>query len=197
MAQDGQSSIAIRQLQPDEWKVCQDFVHEAVRENSSFFGLDAVESLMITEGQWRSDCSSTTALSEGHWCITFCACVEGHDVGMLSLGCYNFSSQTAYGRLGSLFVKPAYRGRGVARALVEAARARAQEWRLAYLEVSIHEKNKFCLRLFGQFGAVEHGIVRYTDLTTHRFLVKRIMLGSQGAGDAVVDSKASNDAVAR
>lgn len=106
--------ILINKLLPSEWEVFRNIRLAALQTEASAFGSKYEDFVSRPESYWKG-------ILENPNNILFVAEVENKVVGMVRLKLDDDEIADEYAYLGSLYVDAAYRGQGIAKALIESA----------------------------------------------------------------------------
>ncbi|MBR6113574.1 MAG: ribosomal protein S18-alanine N-acetyltransferase [Oscillospiraceae bacterium] len=97
------------------------------------------------------------------------------------LGYGYFTSVLDEGSVGNIAVRPAYRRRGVGRALTEAMAAAARERGLAFLTLEVRESNLAARRLYERCGFRTEGVRKnYYEKPTENALIMTLRFSEEG-----------------
>ena len=139
--------IAVREIKTDDWELMRDVRLAALAEAPYAFGSSYAGEVAFSEEQWRGRISERS--------VTFFAHEEPADapsVGKAPAGLAGVYVEDGAADLVSMWVRPAARGLGVGRALVEAAAAWTKAHGFGTLSLWVTESNTSARRLYDQCG---------------------------------------------
>ena len=139
--------IEIVRLDPDEWQVYKALRLESLQNAPQAFGSSYDANLARSETFWR-DRLVEARIGEQGWLLF--ARVDGQLVGMI--GAYR-TDDAAVVEIISTYVTPAYRGQGVARALMEALlETLTQTGRFERATLGVNQQQVAAIRLYERCG---------------------------------------------
>ena len=144
--------IVVREITADDWELMRDVRLAALAESPSAFGSSYAREVAFTEEQWRGRISERS--------VTFF--VQEEPAGPASAGKEPAGLAGVYvedgaANLVSMWVRPAARGLGAGRALVEAAAAWAKANDFGSLFLWVTESNTSARRLYEGCGFTPTG----------------------------------------
>ena len=144
--------IVVREITADDWELMRDVRLAALAESPSAFGSSYAREVAFTEEQWRGRISERS--------VTFFAHEESADsvsAGKAPAGLAGVYVEEGAANLVSMWVRPAARGLGVGKALVEAAAAWAKANDFGTLFLWVTESNPSARRLYEGCGFTPTG----------------------------------------
>lgn len=145
------AKIAVRNLQADEWLLWKRLRLEALTDTPDAFGETLDRASLRSDADWKDFAVSATMPDRR----AFLAERDGFPVGMARL--HLSGEGHRYAHLYAMWVKPAGRGSGVGRALVETAVAWAISAGATAVALHVTEGNMPALRLYSACGFVDSG----------------------------------------
>jgi ribosomal protein S18 acetylase RimI-like enzyme len=139
--------IVVREVTADDWELMRDVRLAALAEAPSAFGSSYAREVAFTEEQWRGRISERS--------VTFFAREEPARAGPAGLAGVYVEDGAA--NLVSMWVRPAARGLGAGKALVEAAAAWAKANDFPALFLWVTESNTSARRLYEGCGFTPTG----------------------------------------
>jgi ribosomal protein S18 acetylase RimI-like enzyme len=144
--------IVVREITAGEWELMRDVRLAALAEAPSAFGSSYAREVAFTEEQWRGRISERS--------VTFFARAEpagAASAGEAPAGLAGVYVEDGAANLVSMWVRPAARGLGAGKALVEAAAAWAKANDFAALFLWVTESNTPARRLYEGCGFTPTG----------------------------------------
>lgn len=136
------AGVRIARLTPDHVEAVRAIRLEALRNHPENFGTDHDEEAAQPIEWWR------TRLAHG---TGFGAWADGELAGIVSFGRAREKKHRHQGSIGSFYVRPAHRGRGVADALMTAALAEAAG-QVEHVSLTVTASNETAIRLYRRHG---------------------------------------------
>jgi ribosomal protein S18 acetylase RimI-like enzyme len=144
--------IVVHEITADDWELMRDVRLAALAEAPSAFGSSHAREVAFTEEQWRGRISQRS--------VTFFAREESADAasaGKAPAGLAGVYVEDGAANLVSMWVRPAARGLGAGKALVEAAAAWAKANDFGTLFLWVTESNTSARRLYEGCGFTPTG----------------------------------------
>jgi ribosomal protein S18 acetylase RimI-like enzyme len=139
--------VMVRELSADGWELMRDVRLAALAEAPSAFGSSYAREAAFTEAQWRGRISQRS--------VTFFAYDETDPATPAGLaGAY---VENGAAEVVSVWVRPAFRGRGAADALIQATACWAKTRSLTALSLWVTESNAPARRLYARCGFTPTG----------------------------------------
>jgi ribosomal protein S18 acetylase RimI-like enzyme len=136
--------IEIVTLKPDDWQTYRALRLEALQTDPQAFGSTYADNLAHPESWWRGRLSDT---DENSWLLF--AKHRGSVAGMIG----SFMPDATSANIIAMYVNPAFRGQGIARALMAAALDKLrQNPALSVARLEVNEVQTAALRLYESFG---------------------------------------------
>lgn len=140
------TSIAIRQLVPDEWRDYQNLRHEMLRTDPAAFPPQAFADLEAPEEKWRANIESGIIL----------VAYDGNQPAGMVRGTYDGNRAIAR----NMYTRLMHRGFGVGRQLMAELLARfEQEGRAELVELEVEDTQATARNMYERFGFSEVGRV--------------------------------------
>jgi len=139
--------ITVREVTGDDWELMRDVRLAALAEAPSAFGSTHAREAAFTEERWRGRISERS--------VTYFAYDETDDATPAGLAGVHVADGTA--EVVSMWVRPAFRGRRVGEALIEAAASWAKSRSFATLLLWVTESNMPAQRLYARCGFTPTG----------------------------------------
>jgi ribosomal protein S18 acetylase RimI-like enzyme len=136
------AGVIVRKLTPDDVEAFRAVRLEGLHSHPENFGSDADDEASYPLERW------TTWLARGSG---FGAFVDGALVGIISFSAETQKKHRHQGSIGSFYVRPAWRGRGVADALMAAALEEAAH-RVEHVSLTVTASNESAIRLYKRHG---------------------------------------------
>lgn len=133
--------IHITQLSPDEWQKYREIRLEGLQTDPLAFGSSYEEEINFTETNWRNRINAM-----------WFALVDGKIVGMIGLLTGANMSTRHCGQIISLWVKPTFRGQGIAKALVQKLQEIAPQHGLRKLSLQVATTQTNAIKLYEIMG---------------------------------------------
>ena len=137
----------VRELTGNDWELMRDVRLAALAEAPQAFGSTYAREVSFTEAQWRGRISERS--------VTYLAYDETDDVTPAGLAGVLVEDATA--EVVSMWVRPAFRGRGVGEALIEATASWAKSHSFATLFLWVTDSNAPAKRLYARCGFAPTG----------------------------------------
>ncbi len=146
-----EATIEIVTLQPDEWQEYKNIRIEALQNEPQAFGANYEDALKKPDEEWIDRVKA--AVTENKDIMLF-ARVDGKIVGMIGAYFHKSPETETVGNIWGVYVSEAYRGKGVAKKLMEKLleRLRAKGLHEAKLEVNVEQSA--ALGLYQKMGFV-------------------------------------------
>jgi GNAT superfamily N-acetyltransferase len=144
--------VVIRRLRPDEAALFKDLRLRALEDSPTSFAETFTEVAAQSPEYWDKLTASVTK-PDGQ--VMFVAEEDGRAVGLV-FGLFDRDDRTL-GHLGGMWVEPAWRGRGIGRALVGAVIGWARERKLRALALWVTEGNRGAIDLYAAHGFAATG----------------------------------------
>jgi len=144
--------MRIRELQRHEWALFRELRLRALGDAPDAFARTLAETLAQPDSYWIQ---ITQSVTEPGGQVMFIGEEEGRAVG-LAFGLFD-KERRKTGHVGGMWVEPAARGRGVGRALLDAAIAWARSRDLDRMELWVTEGNAPAERLYQRAGFSDTG----------------------------------------
>ncbi len=143
-------NVVISQFVPDEWETLRGLRLEALTLNPAFFAADPDYEAKLTESQWRDN------IAARHWLV---ARVDGEIAGLCAFSRIIHTKKQAHtGTLGAMYVRDAFRGAGVADALVEALIDIAMTC-VGQVSLTVNAENQRAIKFYERHGFRKYGVV--------------------------------------
>ena len=139
--------IVVREIKTDDWELMRDVRLAALAEAPYAFGSSYAGEVAFSEEQWRGRISERA--------VTFFAHEDSADAasaGKAPAGLVAVYVEDGAAEIVSMWVRPAARGLGVGKALVEVAAAWAKAHGFGTLSLWVTESNTSASRLYDQRG---------------------------------------------
>lgn len=122
---------------------------EALERAPSAFGADYAQSAALPPEHWRERMRRGAGDAEG---VTYVACAGAALVGMARLSCEESPKTRHHANLYGVYVTPAWRGLGLAEALIEACAAWGAAAGLRRLRLTVNATNAAAIRVYLRCG---------------------------------------------
>jgi GNAT superfamily N-acetyltransferase len=142
--------ITIRRIQEGEWRALRALRLEALQDSPRSYGSTYAGEARRTDAEWQE---RTSAGASGPDEVAVAAVVEDEWVGMAR---GYLESPAAH--LIAVYVQPAWRGRGIGRAVSEAVVAWAQERGASQILLSVSDWNEGARRVYERLGFAATGV---------------------------------------
>lgn len=143
-------AAVISRMEPDAWERVRTIRLRALADTPDAFGMTLAEELESPPEQWRLRLASRDA-------ATFVATADGRDVGLVVGAGYDGEPGAA--GLFAMWVDPAFRGRGVGRALVDAVIDWARQGGFDRVLLDVADGNAAAIGLYERAGFTPTGRV--------------------------------------
>lgn len=145
------NDFEIVSLTPDDWQQYMVLRLEALQYDPTAFGSTYAETVDQPEEYWREGLTT----SKG---IKLFASADGELVGMAGSFYEQDDQGTDVARIIAVYVKPAYRGRGISRALIERLLEMIrQEKKVATALLEVHQNSAAAIATYKKLGFKEIG----------------------------------------
>jgi RimJ/RimL family protein N-acetyltransferase len=164
--------VAVRRLTETDLAAYRDLRLEALRLAPTAFGEDYREALERSGSAWLE--RLRRQVTDTH-SVIFCATAAGAMVGMAGVYRAHGPKLRHTGTLWGAYVRPSWRGQGVATALLESSLGWARERGLARLETRVETSAPAARRLLERSGFREAGVLRGTMVVDGRVLDEAVL----------------------
>jgi ribosomal protein S18 acetylase RimI-like enzyme len=165
--------LLIRRIQLGEAELFRCIRLAALREAPRVFGSTYDSALRRTPESWREQADSTAC---GPNRATFLAFSDEFPIGNVAL--YRLRRGSDTGELIQMWIAPEYRGRGIAKRMMDIALQWAGNNQFRAIVVKVARNNARALRLYREYGFAPAKRVLSNDSDDHVVLIKQIK--SQG-----------------
>lgn len=116
------------------------------------------------------------AASDGRSNITYLAFVDGNPAGMAGIFC-GFSPKTRHsGTIWGVYLRPQYRGQGIATRLLEACAAWAREGTMRILKLGVVTTNTAAIKCYTNYGFQVYGLEPKALFVNNRYYDELLMV---------------------
>ena len=146
--------MEIRRIRADEWRELRGLRLRALLDTPDAFGSTYEQEAAEPDQTWRDWAAEGADGGDSFWALAI-----GEDAGSIvgmALGARHWYVEDAIG-LFSMWVEPAFRGRGLGRRLVEAVVEWARTTERPRVVLSVNEANRTAIRLYGRCGFAPTG----------------------------------------
>lgn len=157
-------TMKITQLSPDEWQKYRDIRLLALKSDPHAFGSSYEEEINLSENDWRNRIK-----------VMWFAMVDGEVAGLVGLLQRENLASIHCGYIISLWVKPALRGRGIAKVLVEKLKDLAPSLGLRKMSLQVSSTQPETKRLYEKIGFEEVGLLKENLLKDGKYLDEHLM----------------------
>ena len=141
------SNINITTLDSKDWQKYKEIRLEMLAGDDSQFGWNIEEALDLTDQQWQQMAKSCYII----------AMLESLIVGVVNLSFTKAIKKRHVAEIGSVFVKPEYRGQGVARSLFQELERIAKSKGVEILKLTVLTNNISAKTLYEKIGFIKTG----------------------------------------
>jgi ribosomal protein S18 acetylase RimI-like enzyme len=157
-------NITITQLSPDDWQKYRDIRLLALKSDSHAFGSSYEEEINLTETDWRNRIS-----------VMWFAVVDGQIAGLIGLLRRENLASIHCGYIISMWVKPVYRGHGVAQSLLQHLQTIAPGLSLRKISLQVTATQPAAVKLYEKLGFEKIGLLKENLLKDEVYLDEFLM----------------------
>lgn len=150
--------VEIRRIGPDEWRELRELRLRALRDAPLAFGSTLERESAYDQGRWRSQASSAAGGADD---VAIVAVADGRFIGMARgyLGPSEEPQPQTVAWLIGVYVEPAWRRRGIARALSAQVVGWARERGVAEVHLHVADWNEAARRTYEELGFTASGAI--------------------------------------
>jgi len=157
-------NFIITQLSPDEWQKYRDIRLEALKADPLAFASSLNEEVKLPEKSWRDRIHNM-------WFAMF----NNQPVGMAGLLRHENESSLHCGNIISLWVKPEFQGRGIAKALIRELRAISLKTGIKKLSLEATITQQAAIRLYETMGFEKIALLKANLYKDGKYLDEYLM----------------------
>lgn len=157
-------NFIVSKLSPDEWQKYRDIRLLALKSDPQAFGSSYDEEMKLTETDWRNRIN-----------VMWFASINGDVVGLIGLLQRDNLASKHCGYIISLWVKPEFRGRGIAKSLVQKLKSLAPSLGLRKLSLQVSRTQPNAKHLYENLNFSEVGLLKENLLKDGVYLDEYLM----------------------
>ncbi len=158
------TTVAIIQFSPDDWQKYRDIRLLALQSDPHAFGSSYEEEINLPETDWRNRIS-----------VMRFAVIDGQIAGLIGLLRRENLASIHCGSIISLWVKPEFRGHGVAKSLLQNLQNIAPSLGLRKISLQVTATQPAAIRLYEKMGFIKIGLLRENLLKDSVYLDEFLM----------------------
>lgn len=161
------NAISVITLPPSRWQEYKDLRLEALQNDPTAFATTHQEDLAIPPFEWQERLQSA---QEGKSYMLF-AEYEGKIIGMVGALLYQGKCVEHKATIVSMYLKPEYRGHGVAKKLMLAIMDRLQaDEKIVHVQLTVNTQNTQAIKLYESIGFKKIGILEKLVIVGNAFI---------------------------
>jgi RimJ/RimL family protein N-acetyltransferase len=166
------TNLEIREVEAEDLATFKEVRLEALLNHPEVFASVYEEEMNDSDEKWLA----RIAAADGRSSITYLAYVDGQPAGMAGIFC-GFSPKNKHsGTIWGVYIRPKYRGQGIATRLLEACASWAREGAMRVLKLNVVTTNTAAIKCYSNYGFQVYGLEPKALFVDNRYYDELLMV---------------------